>query len=67
MPRSKCYCKSCNAAFLWMKTEAGRMMPVDYKPELENVDKWDPKTMTSHWETCPGAAEFKKKKEKKSV
>jgi hypothetical protein len=62
MPRSKCHCKSCGDAFLWMTTENGKMMPVDYKPELENIEKWDPKTMINHWATCSGAAQFKKDK-----
>lgn len=31
------YCKSCGAAILWLTTENGKQMPVDFKPEKRVV------------------------------
>ena len=64
MEPTKCYCKGCGQRILYMKTAANKIMPVDYKPELDNVniDKFDPKTMTSHFATCSKADQFRKKK-----
>lgn len=40
-------CKGCGAAIAWVRTDAGRQMPVDGDG-------------TPHFATCPKAAEFKK-------
>jgi hypothetical protein len=63
--RTLCMCQGCGKSIIWCTTESGKMMPVDWKPELEMVEKFDPKTMTSHFATCPRSGDFRKKKEKK--
>lgn len=40
-------CKGCGAAIAWVKTPAGKSMPVDADG-------------TPHWGTCPKAKDFKK-------
>jgi hypothetical protein len=40
-------CKGCGAAIAWVKTPAGRAMPVDADG-------------TPHWATCPQAPQFKR-------
>lgn len=64
--RSFCICQGCGASIIWCQTETGKMMPVDWKPELEMVDKFDSTKMTSHFATCTHSGSFRKKKEKKS-
>lgn len=64
MARTKCYCKGCNAAILFMITASGKMIPVDYKYELEKVDQFNEKTMVSHFATCTKAGDFRKGKVK---
>lgn len=60
--RSICHCKGCDASIIFMTTETGKFIPVDYKPGLEMVETFDPKTMVSHFATCVRAADFRKKK-----
>lgn len=64
MPRTKCYCKGCNARIIFMYTAEKKMIPVDYEPRLDNVDQFDPKKMVSHFATCKNAGDFRKKKKK---
>ena len=56
-------CVSCGAEIQWLKTEAGNRMPVD-AGQLSAVGAtvFDPKTMISHFATCPNAAQHRKKK-----
>lgn len=68
-------CRSCGAPILWVKTEAGKRMPIDAKPERRVV--LDPlavrlgadeltarvvDTYVSHFATCPNAAQHRKAK-----
>ena len=46
----KSSCRGCGSTIFWIKTAAGKMMPVD--PDG-----------TSHFATCPEALRFRKKKE----
>lgn len=41
-------CSGCDADIVWIKTAAGKSMPVDGDG-------------TPHWATCPNAKDFKKK------
>lgn len=58
-------CKSCGAEIYWIKTKAGKDMPVD----ADSVDPttqgkptiFDPTVMTSHFVTCPNADQHRKK------
>ena len=61
-------CRTCNKEIFWLKTQAGKIMPVD----AETVPKkgtgdiatiiFDPKTMTSHFITCPQANQHRRKR-----
>ena len=66
-------CRSCKAFIIWMKTAAGKNMPVDadsvpFKLGADGhpVDPpklFDPETMTSHFATCPNADTHRKPRE----
>lgn len=62
-------CRSCGASIMWVKTRKGKNMPIDHDPELEHrfVDvqkgsapEYDPDCMTSHFDTCPNAADHRR-------
>lgn len=57
-------CRSCGATIIWMRTNKNaRMMPVDFfETELGRIQPthFDPKTMTSHFATCPNADQHRK-------
>ena len=57
-------CKKCNAQIEFIKTTAGKFMPVDIEPRVTIVtDKGEVKTgRISHFATCPAADEFRRKK-----
>lgn len=58
------HCRSCGAAIVWMKTATGKNMPVDadtVKPDGPSV--FDPKVHTSHFATCPHAAQHRRKRQ----
>jgi hypothetical protein len=48
-------CRSCQAHIVWMKTEAGKNMPVDADSVDEGDDLFDPKKHVSHFSICPNA------------
>jgi hypothetical protein len=55
-------CKKCGVYIEWIKTENGKLMPVD--PELKTIVTKEGKTVRgyiTHWSTCPNVNEFKKK------
>jgi hypothetical protein len=58
----KAECRSCGAAIIWVKTQKGKNMPVDHKPEIENATEFDRATMVCHFETCPNAEQHRGKK-----
>ena len=47
-----------------MFTADKRLMPVDYKPDLDDIDQFDSKKMTSHFATCKMSKDFRKKRAK---
>jgi len=60
-------CKSCNAHVLWVETESGKRMPLNFEPErrfvIEAGDGMKAKqrnTYTSHFATCPHAGRWRK-------
>lgn len=56
-------CKACGADITWMKTEAGKNIPVDTDTVGDfGADVFDKETMTAHWATCPDADKFRRKK-----
>ena len=67
-------CRGCGANITWAKTERGKTIPLDMPAEMRFVlvsffDRNDApyqqaimhKTYTSHFATCPKAAEFRRK------
>lgn len=62
-------CRRCQAAIVFVESATtGKLMPLDAKPEKRVVVGDDGKarvvyTFTSHFSTCPSAAEFRKPKE----
>lgn len=64
-------CKSCGAPIVWAKSETGKAMPLDAKPEKRIVlDSLGVgrvlDAFTSHFVTCPNAAQHRKPRETKS-
>jgi hypothetical protein len=55
-------CRSCQATIMWMKTDRGKKMPVDFTPAAQGHERWNPKTMVSHFDTCPNADDWRKNK-----
>jgi hypothetical protein len=62
-------CRSCGAPILWVFTEGGKRMPVDAKPAsglvLDDPESPTPtarirRVYTSHFATCPQAAQHRK-------
>lgn len=59
----KAKCRSCGAEIVWLKTDAGKNMPVDAETVVdEGATIFDPDQMTSHFATCPDAAKHRKNK-----
>ena len=63
------YCRACNARIEWVKTEKGRLMPVEWPLHpLREFERRDGTFVTeidarqSHFVTCPNADEFRRKK-----
>jgi hypothetical protein len=59
-------CKSCNKEIVYLKTLAGKIMPVDANTVQINSagnypETFDQKTMTSHFITCPQANQHRRK------
>ncbi|MGH9549010.1 MAG: hypothetical protein ACRD3W_06535 [Terriglobales bacterium] len=55
-------CRSCDERIIWMKTSTGKNMPVDAETVEVGDEEFDPKRHTSHFATCPDAAEHRRKK-----
>lgn len=61
-------CKSCNAHVLWVVTENGKRMPLDFAPErrfvveagVEPMKAKMRNTYVSHFATCPNAGRWRK-------
>ncbi|MBX9670486.1 MAG: hypothetical protein K2X93_22990 [Candidatus Obscuribacterales bacterium] len=59
-------CRSCNERIVWMKTSTGKNMPVDaetLEPGDDEKTIFDTKRHTSHFSTCPNAAQHRKPKD----
>ncbi|HET9954136.1 MAG TPA: hypothetical protein VFQ61_06515 [Polyangiaceae bacterium] len=58
-------CLSCGAEIVWVEMQSGRRMPLDAKPQkliVIEADKGEVKLcFTSHFATCPDAAEHRRK------
>lgn len=63
-------CKACGALIFFAKTREGKAIPLDAKPirgftvDAGGVANYTPAPVhRTHFETCPNAADFRKKKE----
>jgi hypothetical protein len=63
------HCKSCRAPIVWVTTESGKPMPLDFRSERRFVVHEDKagkpvavstNTYVSHFATCPDAAKHRK-------
>lgn len=59
-------CKSCQAPIIFLKTQAGKWMPVDADSVDQTIEcTYDREAHSSHFDTCGNAAAHRKKKEPK--
>ena len=60
------HCNSCGAKIIFMKTTAGKYIPIDFSSAHNNkitaADIFDSKKYTSHFATCPNASKHRSKK-----
>jgi len=50
-------CRSCQADIRWVKQKSGKMMPVNPKAEYVGEKRYE--SGTSHFATCPNAADHR--------
>jgi hypothetical protein len=56
-------CSSCRARIIWLKTAAGRNMPVDADTVEPGEEIFEPNSdHISHFATCPNANNHRKRK-----
>lgn len=55
-------CKGCGADIVWMKTTAGKSMPVDAETVEVGDEVFDKGHNVSHFATCKKADQFRKNK-----
>lgn len=55
-------CRTCGANIIWVKTESGKNMPVDYDEEIKNETNFDSDRMQSHFSTCKDANKWRKER-----
>ena len=66
LPRPKvAHCRSCQARIVWLRTKAGKRIPVDAGTVEAGAKEYDPKRHISHFATCPEAAKFRRGKSDK--
>lgn len=52
-------CRSCQAPIVWVKTAAGKSMPVDAGSVTVGDLVYDPTWHVSHFATCPNAKQHR--------
>lgn len=55
-------CSGCGKGIVWLKTAAGKNMPVDIDTTQREDKEFDPKRHVSHFSTCAEAKRFRKAK-----
>jgi hypothetical protein len=55
-------CSSCRAQIIWLKTPAGKNMPVDADTVEPEDTELDLSRHKSHFATCPNANQHRKRK-----
>ncbi|MFA5405617.1 MAG: hypothetical protein WC358_11855, partial [Ignavibacteria bacterium] len=58
------HCKWCDAEIKWLKTRAGKNMPINYETYTGELE-YDHTKHTSHFATCPKAKQVKEQYGKK--
>lgn len=53
-------CRSCRAQIVWLKTEAGKNMPVDADTVKPEDEAFDSAVHISHFATCPNASQHRR-------
>lgn len=53
-------CKSCRAMIIWLKTAAGKNMPVDADTVEPADEEFNSEKHTSHFATCVNADQHRK-------
>ena len=53
-------CRSCQARIVWLKTAAGKNMPVDADTVEPEDTEYDAERHESHFATCPTANQHRK-------
>ena len=60
-------CKSCHAEIKWVEMKSGKRMPLDAKPfsavQVKEGIGEVVQVYMPHWSTCPGADQFRKKRD----
>lgn len=54
-------CRSCRAPLVFLKTETGKLIPVDKKTVDAADEYFDRDRHVSHFATCPDAKRWRKK------
>lgn len=55
-------CRGCGKQIVWLKTLNDKNMPIDVETYETGDRTFDRDRHTSHFETCPSAAQFRRKK-----
>ena len=58
-------CDSCGVTIAFLKTEGGKLMPVDADSVEGDDDTFDPEHHVPHWKDCPGAESHRRARERK--
>ena len=53
-------CRSCGVEIVWLMTKNGRWMPVEPETVEEGDDEYDQTKHTSHFDTCPDSAAYRR-------
>lgn len=53
-------CRTCRAEIVWLKTSAGKNMPVDAHSVKPEDDEFEPGRHVSHFSTCPQANQHRR-------
>ena len=59
---TRCTSPLCRKQIIWLRTEAGRNMPVDADTVEPEDEIFESGKHISHWATCSDAGHFRKKK-----
>ena len=62
MEKARTTCKACGKFIVFLKTRHGRAIPVDAITVERGDDEFDRARHRTHFETCPNAPGFRKRK-----